>query len=239
MFKKTLFVSTLFFYVFYFGQNWTGLELINKSIEYHDPNNNWTKFSGALNITMETPTRAPRVSSILIDLQKEYFKNEYGSDSNSITQEIQNGTCTLLLNGSSNFTKEQEKKYRLSCDQVKRTRDYYTYLYGLPMKLKDPGTIIETKTEKRTFKGNEYWVVKVNYEKGVGKDTWYFYFNPKSFALEVYQFFHDESKNDGEYILLTEEQVVDGIIMPKNRAWYYNEKDKYLGTDFLFKNEIK
>jgi hypothetical protein len=63
--------------------------------------------------------------------------------------------------------------------------------------------------------------------------------NPKSFALEVYQFFHDESKNDGEYILLTEEQVVDGIIMPKNRAWYYNEKDKYLGTDFLFKNEIK
>ena len=144
-----------------------------------------------------------------------------------------------MLNGSSDFTQEQEKKYRLSCDQAKRTRDYYTYLYGLPMKLKDPGTIIEPKTEKRTFKGNEYWVVKVNYEKEVGKDTWYFYFNPKSFALEVYQFFHDESKNDGEYILLTEEQVVDGIIMPKNRAWYYNEKDKYLGTDFLFKNEIK
>ena len=90
---------------------------------------------------------------------------------------------------------------------------------------------------KRTFKGNEYWVVKVNYEKEVGKDTWYFYLDPKSFALEVYQFFHDESKNDGEYILLTEEQVVDGIIMPKNRAWYYNKGDGYLGTDILSKSK--
>ena len=239
MFNRTLFVSTLFFHIFCFGQNWTGSELINNSIEYHDPNNNWPKFSGALNITMETPTGVTRVSLILIDLQKEYFKNEYVSDSTSTTLEIQNGTCTLLLNGSSDFTEEQEKKYRLSCDQAKRTRDYYTYLYGLPMKLKDPGTIIEPKTNKKTFKGKEYWVVKVNYEKEVGKDTWYFYLNPKTFALEVYQFFHDERKNDGEYILLTEEQVVDGIIMPKNRAWFYNEKDKYLGTDFLFKTEIK
>jgi hypothetical protein len=51
--------------------------------------------------------------------------------------------------------------------------------------------------------------------------------------MEVYQFFRDESKNDGEYILLTEEVVVNGIKMPKNRAWYYNKNDGYLGTDIL------
>ena len=93
MFKKTLFVSTLFFHVFCFGQNLTGEELINKSIEYHDPNNNWARFIGDLNITMETPSRAPRVSSILIDLQKEYFKNEYGKDGNTITQEVNKEAC--------------------------------------------------------------------------------------------------------------------------------------------------
>jgi len=31
--------------------------------------------------------------------------------------------------------------------------------------------------------------------------------------------------------LLTEEAIVNGIKMPKIRAWYYNKDDKYLGTD--------
>ncbi len=101
------------------------------------------------------------------------------------------------------------------------------------MKLKDPGTIIFPKTERKSFKGKEYLVLKVTYKKDVGKDTWYFYFNPETYALEVYQFYHDETKNDGEYILLTDESEINGIKMPKNRAWYYNLDDKYLGTDML------
>lgn len=237
MFKKILLTPIVLFHIICFGQNLTGEELVNKSIAYHDPNNSWSRFAGDLNITMETPNRAPRVSTITLDLQKQYFKNEYGRDGNTITQEINKKNCSILLNKSQNFTAEEEKTYRLSCEQAKRTRDYYTYLYGLPMKLKDPGTLINSKVEKRSFKGKDYWVAQVNYEKEVGEDTWYFYFDPSTFALEVYQFYHDESKNDGEYILLTEESEVNGIKMPKNRAWYYNKDDVYLGTDFLFKNQ--
>ncbi|MCV6629519.1 MAG: DUF6503 family protein, partial [Flavobacteriaceae bacterium] len=61
----------------------------------------------------------------------------------------------------------------------------------------------------------------------------YFYFDPDTYAMEVYQFFHDETKNDGEYILLTETKEISGIKMPKNRAWYYNKDNTYLGTDKL------
>jgi hypothetical protein len=114
-------------------------------------------------------------------------------------------------------------------------KNYYTYLYGLPMKLKDSGTIIDQQTSRKTFKGKEYLVLKASYEKEVGEDIWYFYFDPESYAMEVYQFFHDESKNDGEYILLTGEEEVSGIKMPKTRAWYYNKDEKYLGTDVLTK----
>ena len=51
--------------------------------------------------------------------------------------------------------------------------------------------------------------------------------------MEVYQFFHDESKNDGEYILLTDEEIINNIKMPKIRAWYTNKDNEYLGTDIL------
>ena len=53
--------------------------------------------------------------------------------------------------------------------------------------------------------------------------------------MEIYQFYHDETKNDGEYILLTEEEIINGIKMPKNRAWYTNKDNMLLGTDILKK----
>jgi hypothetical protein len=56
--------------------------------------------------------------------------------------------------------------------------------------------------------------------------------------MEVYQFFKtdvngNQNNLSGEYILLSEEMVVNGIKMPKVRAWYYNKDDTYLGTDIL------
>ena len=47
-----------------------------------------------------------------------------------------------------------------------------------------------------------------------------FLFDKKTFALKQYQFFHDELKNDGEYIILEDEIIVGGIKMPKNRSWF-------------------
>jgi hypothetical protein len=93
--------------------------------------------------------------------------------------------------------------------------------------------LFHDKVERKTFKGKTYLVLKATYKKEVGKDTWYFYFNPKTYAMEVYQFFHEESKNDGEYILLTgEEETINGVKMPKKRAWYMNKDNKYLGNRY-------
>lgn len=75
-------------------------------------------------------------------------------------------------------------------------------------------------------------VLKVTYKQNIGKDTWYFYFNPKTFAMEVYQFFK-ETKDSGEYILLSGLETINAIKMPKVRAWYYNKDNNYLGTDIL------
>ena len=101
------------------------------------------------------------------------------------------------------------------------------------MKLKDPGTLIDPLVQIKNFMGKKALVLKVNYTEEVGKDTWYFYFNPETFALQAYQFFHEEAKNDGEYILLSDEGLVNGIKMAKNRAWYFNKNGELLGTDIL------
>lgn len=123
----------------------------------------------------------------------------------------------------------------MNCERAKMFKNYYIYLYGWPMKLKDKGTIINQKVTTKTCKGKEYLVLKANYSKEVGKDIWCFYFDPETYAMEVYQFFHDESKNDGEYILLSEEEIIEDIKIPKIRKWYYIKEDGYLGTDVINK----
>lgn len=218
-----------------YAQEITGTQLLERAIAYHDPENNWSSFKGKMLIEMENPKSSPRSTVIEMKLPNNYFKSTVKKDNYTIESELDNGECTLKLNGSTSIFQKIKDSLNISCDRAKMMKNYYTYLYGLPMKLKDPGTIINNNVVKKTFKGKEYLVIKATYEKEVGNDTWYFYFDPKTYAMEVYQFFHDESKNDGEYILLSEMITVNGIKIPKVRAWYYNKGDVYLATDNLRK----
>jgi len=232
--KLTLFLL-LFTSIISFSQEITGNQLLKKAIQFHDPNENWETFKGKLNVTMETPKRSPRKSKITIDLPNQYFSVVAKRDTIITQYSINKKDCKMSLNGDDNPSSALKKKFGLkNCKRAKLYKNYYTYLYGLPMKLKDKGTIINQKVEKKTFKGKAYLVLKVTYKKEVGRDTWYFYFNPKTYAMEVYQFFK-EAKDSGEYIILSGLETIHDIKMPKNRAWYYNKDNKYLGTDILTK----
>lgn len=230
--KHLLILITLLFSTYSFSQELIGNKLLEKAIQYHDPNSKWETFNGQLSITMEIPEKPNRDSNIHINLPKEYFKIEASNGKNTTTYLLNKDNCSILYNGHTPNAQEQEK-HKLTCKRAKLFKNYYTYLYGLPMKLKDPGTIVHDKVESKTFKGKTYWVLKATYSESVGKDTWYFYFDKNTYALEVYQFFHDESKNDGEYILLTGQEIINDIKMPKTRAWFMNKDNKYLGTDIL------
>lgn len=217
------------------AQGISGTQLLDSAISYHDPNGNWKAFKGKLWIEMETPSSSLRETVLELDLPAHYFKSTVTKDALTVTSELDKGKCTLRLNGSKTIAPKLKDSLKITCDRAKMMKNYYTYLYGLPMKLKDPGTILDPNVARKKFKGKEYLVLKAGYDKEVRSDTWYFYFDPKTYALEAYRFYHDERKNDGEYILLSEAIRVNGIAIPKKRAWYYNKDDKYLGTDILRK----
>lgn len=230
--KKLTTFLLLFTSIISFAQEITGEQLLNKAIQFHDPNGNWATFQGEFLVTMETPKRAPRKSNININLPKEYFSVTAKRDTIITNYTVSKNEFTVSFNGDENPSEDIRKKYSLNKERANLYKNYYTYLYGLPMKLKDEGTIIHQKVERKQFKGKEYLVLKATYKQEVGKDTWYFYFDPETYAMEVYQFFKD-TKDSGEYILLSGLETINGVRMPKTRAWYYNKDDKYLGTDIL------
>ncbi|MBF8149824.1 hypothetical protein ITJ86_07925 [Winogradskyella sp. F6397] len=220
-----------------YSQDITSQEVLKNAIDYHDPNNNWSQFNNTFTVVMTTPKSPKRTSVISINLPAEYFSVTATKDTVTTTYTLDKGQCKMRYNGQV-LDSISAKEKNMTCDRATLYKNYYSYLYGLPMKLKDPGTNLSDTVERKTFKGKEYLVLKVTYDEAVGSDVWYFYFNPETFAMEIYQFFktdeHGKEKPDsGEYILLSEEANVNGIKMPKVRAWYYNKADKYLGTDTL------
>ena len=227
-----LFFSTWFSYA-----QMTGSQLLDKAIQYHDPNGAWETFQGTLFVTMETPNRPNRHSEIKINLPQQYFYVKAAQGKHVTEYAIHKGDCSIAFNGDTNPSEAVKKEHSVSCDRANLYKNYYTYLYGLPMKLKDEGTIVHEEVNRDKFKGKEYLVLKVTYDEQIGKDTWYFYFDPETYAMEVYQFFKDESKMDGEFILLSETEIINGIKMPKKRDWYYNKNEQFLGTDTLKRKE--
>lgn len=216
----------------------TSEQLLENTITYHDPNNLWNSFNTTFHVSMETPNAPTRESDIMINNATGAFYLKAVRDTTMIEYKVRGGECSIAFNGNGQFSKEEAEANGLNCERAKMYKNYYSYLYGLPMKLRDPGTHIADNVKRKTFKGKEYLVLKVTYDESVGSDIWYIYLNPETYAMEVYQFFKKDNKGNqnnesGEYILLSEEMLVNNIKMPKVRAWYYNKDDAYLGTDIL------
>jgi hypothetical protein len=194
-------------------------DILASSIGYHDPEGNWEQFSGAFTIEVTSKDKPSFTREVIIDLPQEYFELIETRGDDIKTYRIDKGVYAA--------------KDSLTQARTLKLRDYHTYLYGLPMKLKDPGAQIDPKTERVIFHGRESIRMRVTYDPSVGSDNWYFYFNPENYALIAYQFYHNEAIGDGEYILLEELESVEGIKMPKIRSWYYNNDGSYIGTDEL------
>ena len=135
----------LFFFLKVTSQDLTGSQLLEKSISYHDPSGVWSSFKSNFVVTMKSPDRPIRRSKIELDISKLFFKLTIEDNGNKLVSTLDNNDCSLSFNGNETFSKEIATKFRLNCERASMYRDYYTYLYGLPMKLNDKGTIIDKK----------------------------------------------------------------------------------------------
>ena len=206
-------------------------ELLDRAIAYHDPEGRFLLRPHRLSFLETRPGGSDRRTEALIDVPGGRFEITRRAEV-EVAGVIDGGRCEMTLDGRSEVSEAERKKHRLGCERLELLRDYYTYLWGLPMKLRDAGTRLGEVTET-TFAEREVFGLRVTYEPEVGGDTWYFYFDRASFALTGYRFYHDEAKGDGEYIVLDGELEAAGLRLPKRRAWYTHEDDRHLGTDVL------
>ncbi len=193
----------------------TASDILDRSIAYHDPEGLWKDFKYELNFVATLPDSTERKTSVQIDLPKRYFRyirTSAGAD--------------LGIRGDSCFNTSSDT---VDCTAIKRIRNYYTYLWGLPMKLKDPGTDLDPEFTESTFEGEAVYRLKVTYPN----EVYYFSFDKETFQLIGEEFYKDEAKNLGEKMIRGGEVDLNGLKLPQTRAWYNTHDSLYLATDKL------
>ena len=195
------------------SQRLSAEEILNKSIAYHDPNGEWPTLKIKLTFKETRPNGPDRKTVAILDNSKSFFQLNRNDDE---VYQVEVENCVV------------EKGNGTSARGL-MLRNYYTYLWGLPMKLKDPGTQLDETYTEETIEGVACYVLRVPYEA----DTWYFYMRKDNFAMIAYKFYKDEAAGKGEYIPTKGLFPVGAMKIPNNRTWYELPGNRVLGTDIL------
>lgn len=210
--------------------------VLNRSIAFHDPKGNWLQQSHLFQLAESRPNGSVRHTRLSIFPHTDEFDLQQVRGKEKIQLKYLRKTFNYSVNGNTEVDSNTIKRLGLTAKRMLGMRDYYTYLYGLPMKLRDKGTIVDPEIYKVWFHGKELLEMTVTYAPNTGNDVWKFYFDPKTFALKAYAFYHKtDGPGTGEYILLEDEAMVDKMILPAKRSWYMTEEALYLGMDEILR----
>lgn len=113
-FIKSLFIFCSLIFFKASAQEITGDQLLDKAINYHDPNHHYNDFKGALSIAMKMPDGRERLSQVSIDLPKQYFKLSATKNDKVVAYIIDKDEVNFSLDGKSDFSEEDVKTFNLS-----------------------------------------------------------------------------------------------------------------------------
>jgi hypothetical protein len=220
-------------------------ELLAQSIAHHDPDGAWERGGLRLELFEDRPGGSDRETVVTLGPTDhpdgQAFGLRWAVDGEVREGRLHGESCTWTVDGSPDIPDARREELNLTCDRLAWLRNYYSYVWGLPMKLGDPGTRLAPEVTETTFEGSSVLAVRVDYDPEVGGDSWDVFFDPDTAAMVGYRFFHDRDigdGRDGEWITLNGEVEASGLRLPAVRAWYTNAEDRLLGTDTLRALEV-
>ena len=214
-------------------------QILEKTINFHDPENNWATFASSVEMQSYIPSRSEdkRVMIVVLDNEKSAFTSQYLQDGYAFTREVKGEEECQSSWAKPDLTAEDSSRYRLNCAAAERSRDYYRYLLGLPMVLTDSAAHLSDSIYTQVVDGVSCDVLTVDYYPMGEHPTWEFYVNQENGALIQTRFFTyhaDRDTTTGEIIKLRELVDFDGMKKFGEFEWQYLDSSLLASETFLF-----
>jgi hypothetical protein len=204
--------------------------LIERSIAFHDPGGVWWSSARSISLRQPRDEGPEQRTTFALFPDAMRFEMQLADSAFGLMAHADADTCTIKLTGQD--LEAARKRYeKMDCGRLRLYRSYYAYLFNLPMNLLDPAGTIEPAVIETTFAGRAVRAVRIGY--GAGEPAWEFYFDPATAAIVGCRFARDPEWKTGEWIAFSDEVQTGGVRLPRERAWYYNENDKWLATDII------
>lgn len=187
--------------------------ILKKCIAYHGGLKNWQQFESNWSMISNSSHTNDLDEKITISIDVPRDKFCYQNDRRNVSVCFTDTICTT------------EKPAGIK-DNYGWTKNFYTYIWGLPMKLKDPGTVLLDSVGSSEFNNSPCHEIYVHYEN----DTWTYYVNKKTNRLEGIKFIMNADKSHGEIVEFKGDLKISGVVMPSERIWFDLSK-KPIGTD--------
>jgi len=192
----------------------TAQDIVNASITFHDPENKWKSLNAefVFQSKFEFNDSVPEELHININVQNNNFR--YTNLDRKVDISYSQDSC-IVNQGNTN------------CNSYAWTKNFYTYIWGLPMKLNDPGTTINPNFTLDTIQQIPVYNVSVPYHD----ENYQFYFHQKTYELKFFQFIKNNETGHGEFITLSEIYEHNGIKFPKHKRWEQLSSRELIGTN--------
>lgn len=193
----------------------TSEEILAQSIAYHDPGSKWSNLNTKFEIESQSVFNDNNKDTI--ELRFDILKDKFGYN-NYRTNEV------VSFEGANCYAHSMKGL----CESKGWTKNFYTYIWGLPMKLKDEGTVLSSIVVDTLFFEKPCYALSVKYEA----ESWLYFINKESSKLEGFQFIFNNDNEKGEYVRNIGNSDMSGVDVPMKRIWY-DLKGKELGTDVV------
>ena len=192
----------------------TAQDILDASIKFHDPENKWKSLNAnfVFESKFESNDSVPEELLININVPENGF--QYDNLDKKVSIKYNQDNCEVL-------------KGNATCEGYQWTKNFYTYVWGLPMKLNDPATNITTIYGTHTIKKTPVYIVFVSYES----EDYKFYIDQKTFELKFFEFIKNDSSMKGEFITLSGIYEYYGIKFPKHKRWDDLYTKELIGTN--------
>jgi len=128
--------------------------LLSRSIEFHDPEGRWGRDTIRL-VWKGTGPEGEERNAFDISMSPDgaTFEMSGRYRGSAIEYATAGESLTVAVDGSTEIDDPSRESLRLTRDGGMFWRDYFTYLAGLPMKLRDPGAILDPEPTSTEFSG--------------------------------------------------------------------------------------
>lgn len=216
------------------GQNQTleskmkGQDILEKTIAYHDPNNNWNSYKGIMyEVTVFADNYVVK-ETIEINKPDDFYLSTAFQEIGTIKRGMDKGKHFFSLNDDTNISEEIKKNWGLSEVGITNMKAMHTGHFGLPMHLKSIGMKIQENSNIVDFEGRRCYeltfvgmpdlVVNKSY---VGKMI--LYIDAKSYSMRGSRW--ELSGIPALYVIYSEEIDINGVRIPHIMSCYNVENN--------------